>query len=137
MIRTYSELMTIDKFEDRFKYLKMGGKIGEATFGYERYLNQIFYRCDDWKAVRREIIIRDDGCDLGHPDYPIKGIIIVHHLNPITVEDILNRDPKLFDPENLISVAKLTHNAVHFGDESLLPKPLVERFKWDTCPWRT
>lgn len=137
MIRTYSELMTIDKFEDRFKYLKMGGKIGEATFGYERYLNQIFYRCDEWKAVRREIIIRDDGCDLGHPDYSIKGIIIVHHLNPITIEDILNRDPKLFDPENLISAAKLTHNAVHFGDESLLPKPLVERFKWDTCPWRT
>lgn len=137
MIRTYSELMTISSFEERFEYLKLHGKVGESTFGFDRHLNQVLYRCDEWRTVRQEVIIRDNGYDLGHKDYPINGLIIVHHMNPLTIDDILERNPDIFNPEYLISTAKLTHDAVHFGDASLLPKPPVERFKWDTCPWRT
>ena len=136
MIRTYSELIKIPTFEERFEYLKLSGNVGESTFGFDRYLNQILYKCQEWLSARREVIIRDNGCDLAHEDYPIKGLILVHHMNPLTVDDILERNPDIFNPEFLISTAKPTHNAVHFGDASLLPKLPVERFKWDTSPWR-
>ena len=135
MIRTYSELIKIPTFEERFEYLKLSGNVGESTFGFDRYLNQILYKCQEWLSARREVIIRDNGCDLAHEDYPIKGLILVHHMNPLTVDDILERNPDIFNPEFLISTAKPTHNAVHFGDASLLPKLPVERFKWDTSPW--
>lgn len=136
MIRTYSELIKLDTIQERFEYLKLDGYVGETTFGFDRYLNQILYKCKEWLRVRREVIIRDNGCDLAHPDYPIKGIILVHHMNPLSVDDILKRNPDIFNPEFLISTAKQTHNAVHFGDSSLLPQLPVERYKWDTSPWR-
>lgn len=135
-IKTYSELITIPTFIERFRYLKIGGKVGEDTFGYDRYLNQILYRSDEWKSFRRDIIIRDKGCDLACDGYEIIGNILVHHINPITVEDVLRRDPKIFDPENVISTGLNTHNAVHYGDESLLITEPIIRTKNDTCPWR-
>lgn len=136
MIRTYSELMSIRSYEDRYKYLRIGGVVGESTFGFDRWLNQILYKSDPWLEVRDEVISRDDGFDMGHLDYPINGRIIVHHMNPITVEDVLNRNPDIFNPEFLISVAKSTHDAIHFGDSSLLPQPVIERKPYDTSPWR-
>jgi hypothetical protein len=135
-IKTYSELITIPTFIERFRYLKIGGKVGEDTFGYDRYLNQILYRSDEWKSFRRGIIIRDNGCDLACDGYEIIGNILVHHINPITVEDVLRRDPKIFDPENVVSTGLNTHNAVHYGDESLLITEPIIRTKNDTCPWR-
>lgn len=135
-IRTYSELITLPTFEERYRYLKLGGKIGVETFGYDRYLNQILYNSREWERFRDKIIIRDNGCDLALEGFDIHGMIIVHHINPISVEDILRRDPKIFDPENVVSTILNTHNAIHYGDESLLmlaPKP---RFANDTCPWR-
>lgn len=135
-IRTYSELITIPTFIERFRYLKIGGTIGEDTFGYDRYLNQILYRSEEWKRFRRDIIIRDNGCDLACDNYEIIGNILVHHINPITVEDVLRRDPKIFDPENVISTSLNTHNAIHYGDESLLITEPIIRTKNDTCPWR-
>lgn len=136
-IKTYSELMTIPDYLDRYYYLKIGGAVGKETFGHDRWLNQILYSSDEWKDFRREIIIRDNGCDMGHPDYKIIGSITVHHIDPITVQDVLNRDPKIFDPENVISVAaRTTHNAIHYGDESLLVLPPIERRINDTCPWK-
>jgi hypothetical protein len=128
--------MSIGSYEDRYKYLRIGGIVGESTFGFDRWLNQILYKSDSWLEVRDEVISRDDGFDMGHPDYPINGIIIVHHMNPITVEDVLNRNPDIFNPEFLISVAKRTHDAIHFGDGSLLPQPVIERKPYDTSPWR-
>lgn len=136
MIRTYSELMSIGSYEDRYKYLRIGGIVGESTFGFDRWLNQILYKSDPWLEVRDEVISRDDGFDMGHTDYPINGRIIVHHMNPITIEDVLNRNPDIFNPEFLISVAKSTHDAIHFGDSSLLPQPVIERKPYDTSPWR-
>lgn len=138
MIKTYSELITIPTFVERFRYLKIGGRVGEDTFGHDRYLNQILYHCDDWKWFRRDIIIRDKGCDLAHPDYEVPdGLsIIVHHINPITVENVLRRDPCVFDPENAVSTILRTHNAIHYGDESLLDVGLVVRRPNDTCPWK-
>lgn len=136
IFRTYTELMRLPTLEERYEYLRIGGRVGESTFGFDRYLNQLLYKCDEWLSVRDDILIRDDGYDLGHRDYPIKGMILVHHMNPLTVEDILDRNPDIFNPEYLISTAKLTHDAIHFGDSSLLPKPLVERYKYDTSPWR-
>lgn len=140
-IRTYSELITIPTFEERFRYLKLSGKVGEATFGFDRYLNQIFYNSERWKRSKREVIIRDTGlngfcCDLGADGYYIDGIIIVHHMNPITKEDILYETDYLLDPEYLISTAFTTHNAIHYGDENLLYKPPIERQQYDTCPWK-
>lgn len=135
-IKTYSELITIPTFIERYRYLRIGGKVGADTFGYDRYLNQILYRTLDWKSFRRDIIIRDNGCDLGCEGYDITGNVLVHHINPITVEDVLRRDPKIFDPENVISTMLRTHNAIHYGDESLLiTEPLV-RTANDTCPWK-
>lgn len=136
MIKTYSELMSLPTFEERYRYLRIGGKVGEDTFGFDRYLNQIFYKSDEWKSVRNEIIVRDCGCDLGMSDREIFGRIYIHHMNPITKEDILSRSDYLLNPEYLICTSKLTHDAIHYGDESLLITAPVERRKNDTCPWK-
>lgn len=136
MIRTYSELVKIPTFLDRFRYLQLGGQVGVETFGYDRYLNQMLYRTTEWKRFRREVIIRDNGCDLACEGFEIVGKILVHHINPISVEDVLLRDPKVFDPENAISTTLNTHNAIHYGDESLLITEPIERKPNDTCPWR-
>ena len=137
---TYTELSSLSTFEERYAYLKLEGRVGETTFGFDRYLNQQFYHDDkDWKKARNKAIVRDNGCDLGCKDRPIpKGSrIIVHHLNPVTMDDIKTRNPKLFDPENLITTMDSTHNAIHYGDESLLiPTEPTVRSPHDTCPWR-
>lgn len=135
MIRTYSELITIPTFIERYRYLKIGGKVGEETFGFDRYLNQTLYRSPEWKRFRRDIILRDCGCDLACDDREIFGKILIHHIVPITLEDIHRRDPKIFDPDNVISTSLNTHNAIHYGDESLLFE-MVERRPNDTCLWR-
>lgn len=135
-IKTYSELITIPSFMDRFRYLKLGGQVGEDTFGHDRYLNQILYHSPEWKRFRRDIILRDNGCDLGVEGFEIHGKILVHHLNPITIDDILNRSSKVFDPENVISTRHITHNAIHYGCEDLLDIEVVERTPYDTCPWK-
>lgn len=136
IIRTYSELITIPTFEERYRYLKLSGRVGEDTFGFDRYLNQIFYKSNEWLDVRDYVIVRDGGCDLGMPDREIFGKILVHHMNPIRQEDILRRSKWLLDPEYLICTIKNTHDAIHYGDESLLILPPIERKKNDTCPWR-
>lgn len=136
MIRTYSELIKIPTFEERFEYLKLSGAIGEATFGFDRYLNQVFYRSQEWKHIRDCVIFRDNGCDLGIDDRLIRGKILVHHMNPISIQDVENRDRKIFDPEFLICVSHITHNAIHYGDSNLLIKDHVERTPNDTCPWK-
>lgn len=137
IIRTYSELMSLPTFEERYRYLKLNGKVGESTFGFDRYLNQQFYKSDEWRALRDEIIIRDNGCDLGIEDREIKGQrILVHHMNPIAVEDILNLSEFLLNPEYLICVTKNTHDAIHYGDEGLLLTVPLERTLNDTCPWK-
>lgn len=135
-VKTYSELITIPTFIERYRYLKIGGRVGEETFGYDRYLNQILYRSDEWKNFRRDIIIRDEGCDLGCEGHDIYEKKLVHHIDPITVEDVINRHPKIFDPENVITTRLNTHNAIHYGDESLLIIEPIQRTKNDTCPWR-
>lgn len=137
-MKTYSKLITLPTFEERYEYLKLSGVVGKETFGYDRYLNQILYTSDEWRKFRRDIIIRDDGCDLACPGFDIpEGVkILIHHINPITVEDVLNRDPKIFDPENVITTILNTHNAIHYGDASLLTLAPIERSKNDTCPWR-
>lgn len=134
--KRYSELITISTYEERFKYLQLKGAVGNDTFGYDRYLNQILYNSPEWKRLRNQIIIRDNGRDLGCEGYEIYGRILIHHMNPITVEDIVSRDPIVFDPENLICVSHNTHNAIHYSDENLLIMAPVERTKNDTCPWR-
>jgi len=136
MIRTFSELRKFKTFDDRYKYLKLSGVVGESTFGYDRYLNQVLYHSRKWKQTRNSVIIRDEGCDLGVEDYDIYDKIIIHHMNPITMSDIEYERDILYDPEGLICTSSRTHNAIHFGDESLLVKPLIERTKNDTCPWR-
>lgn len=136
MNKCYSELITIPTFIERYRYLRLGGKVGEDTFGFDRYLNQIFYKDPEWIRTRDLVIIRDGGCDLAMPDREILSRILVHHINPITKEDIINRDPKLFDLENLISTVKNTHDAIHYGDENLLIIEPIERSQNDTCPWR-
>ena len=134
--KRYSELSTIPTYEERFKYLQLKGAVGNDTFGYDRYLNQILYNSPEWKRLRNQIIIRDNGRDLGCEGYEIYGRILIHHMNPITVEDVVSRNPIVFDPENLICVSHNTHNAIHYGDENLLIMAPVERAKNDTCPWR-
>ena len=136
IIRTYSELITLPTFEDRFQYLKLNGQVGESTFGFDRYLNQLFYKSDEWIRLRDQIIIRDNGCDLGVEGREIHGRILIHHMNPIRKEDILNRSRYLLDPEFLICTVKRTHDAIHYGDENLLLTIPKERRKNDTCPWR-
>ena len=136
MIRTYSDLIKFPTFEERFEYLKLSGSIGDSTFGFERCLNQILYRSKEWKHIRDCVIFRDNGCDLGIEDRLIGGRIIVHHMNPISIKDVENRDKKIFDPEYLICVSHITHNALHYGDENLLIKDYVERSPNDTSPWK-
>jgi len=137
-IRTYSELIKLETFEERYEYLKLGDKVGEETFGYDRYLNQLLYKSGRWKRTRANVITRDLGCDLGMPDREIpEGVIImVHHMNPITVEDVLNESEFVFDPEYLITTIKITHDAIHYGEKELLYQDPIERSKNDTCPWR-
>ena len=135
-IRTYSEMITLKTYEERFDYLKIGGRVGLETFGYDRYLNQILYNTKQWKKFRQEIIIRDNACDLACEGYEINYRILVHHINPITVEDIINRNPMIFDPENAITTTHRTHNAIHYGDKNLLVLQPMERTPNDTCPWR-
>jgi hypothetical protein len=136
MIRTYTELQRLRTFEERYKYLQLRGVVGESTFGFDRYLNQLLYSAGRWKRTRDKIIIRDNACDLGMDGYDIHNKILVHHMNPITMEDIeLERDT-VYDPEFLICTCMDTHNAIHFGDESLLPKLPVQRKRNDTCPWK-
>lgn len=135
-IRTYSELITIPTFEERFEYLQLKGSVGKDTFGYDRYLNQVLYRSPEWKRLRNQIIIRDCGCDLACDGYDIYGKVLIHHLNPITVEDVLARSRKVFDPDNLVCVSHNTHNAIHYGDVDLLVTGPIIRTKNDTCPWR-
>ena len=135
-IRTYSELITIPTFEERFKYLQLNGAVGEETFGFDRYINQTFYKSREWKRLRDEIIIRDNGCDLGVEGYEIYGRIIIHHMNPISIEDIQSISDFVLNPEYLIATTHNTHNAIHYGDESLLITTPLVRSKNDTCPWR-
>lgn len=135
-IKTYSELITIPTFLERYRYLKIGGRIGEETFGYDRYLNQTLYRSPEWKRFRRDMILRDNGLDLACDGYEIYEKILVHHIDPITPRDVIRRDPKIFDPENVVCVSLNTHNAIHYGDESLLMLDPIVRTKNDTCPWK-
>lgn len=135
-IKTYSELIELPTFMERFRYLKIGGAVGRETFGHDRYLNQILYSSQEWKDFRRDIIIRDNGCDLACEDREIMQRAMVHHIDPITVEDVLRRHPKIFDPENVITTWLRTHNAIHYGDESLLITEPIARTQFDTCPWR-
>ena len=136
VIRTYSELITLPTFEERYRYLRLGGRVGEETFGFDRYLNQVFYKSDEWRSIRDKIIVRDNGCDLGMEDREIMDRILIHHMNPISKEDILYRSKYLLDPEFLICTMKNTHDAIHYGDESLLYTAHIERKPFDTCPWR-
>lgn len=135
-IKTYSELITIPTFEERFEYLQLKGSVGKDTFGYDRHLNQVLYRSPEWKRLRNQIIIRDCGRDLACEGYDIHSKVLIHHLNPITVEDVLARSRKVFDPDNLVCVSHNTHNAIHYGDVDLLVTGPIIRTKNDTCPWR-
>ena len=136
-IRTYSELSKLKTFRERYEYLKLDGIVGEETFGFDRYINQMFYKSEEWKRIRNYVITRDNGCDLGIQDRKIvDSVILVHHMNPITKEDIINKNEILLDPEYLITTIKPTHDAIHYGDESLLAEDLVIRSKNDTCPWK-
>lgn len=135
-IRTYSELIELSSFEDRYNYLKLDGQVGEDTFGFDRYLNQAFYRSKEWKRLRDKIILRDNGCDLGVEGREIYGRVIIHHMNPISVHDIQDATEYLLNPEYLISTTHVTHNAIHYGDERLLITGPIIRSKNDTCPWK-
>lgn len=135
-IRTYSELVTFPTFKERYKYLKLAGTVGEDTFGFDRYLNQAFYKSKEWLDIRNYVIVRDHGCDLGLDGYEIHSRILIHHMNPIMKADILQRSEFLLDPEYLITTVKRTHDAIHYGDDSLLMDAPVERTRNDTCPWR-
>lgn len=136
MRKTYTELLALPSFEQRFNYLKIGGKIGEQSFGGNRYLNQAFYRSAEWKYARDRAIARDLGCDLGIEGCEIFNHLVVHHLNPISLEDIRNRSNALFDLENLICCTDATHKAIHYGSDSFLQTTLIERTPYDTCPWK-
>jgi hypothetical protein len=135
MTRSYSELCQFQTFEDRYRYLALHGEVGRSTFGFDRYVNQQFYVSTQWRHIRHEIIVRDEGCDLGVKGYEIHDRIYIHHINPMTMSAIENDDPMILDPDNLISVTHRTHNAIHYGDERLLPRPLVERKPGDTRLW--
>jgi len=135
-IKTYSELITIPTFIGRYEYLNLNGRVGEVTFGGKRYLNQLLYKSDMWLSFRNKIIIRDNGCDLGIIDREIFSRVTVHHIDPITIEDIMSNHPKVFDPENAITTSDNTHKAIHYGNKNLLVKDLILRRENDTCPWR-
>lgn len=137
IIRTYSELIKLPTFKERFEYLKLGGVIGEETFGFDRYLNQMFYKSREWKKLRNDIIVRDNGCDLAIPDREIiDQTILIHHMNPITKEDILSMTEFVLNPEYLICTILNTHNAIHYGNSDLLYQEPIVRYKNDMCPWR-
>lgn len=137
IIRTYSELKALPTFEERFRYLQLKGSVGKETFGFDRFLNQYLYqRSQQWKEIRDYVITRDNGCDLGIADRSIGGRIMVHHMNPLTIDDIMRESDYVFDPEYLISTSHNTHNAIHYGDESLLITVPVARSRNDTCPWK-
>jgi len=135
MTKRYSELRRLDSFEDRFEYLKMGGTVGHATFGFDRYINQKFYSSGQWKSVRNHVILRDNGCDLGISGYEIHGALLVHHINPMSVESIVEGSPWILDPDYLITTTHDTHNAIHYGDSSLLKVPYSPRAQGDTRLW--
>ena len=135
-LRCYRELIRLKTFDERFEYLKLKGIVGEATFGYDRYLTQLLYTSGEWRRIRRDIILRDNGCDLAVEGYDIPDIIIVHHMNPISVEDLIDFSEDVINPEYLICVSHDTHNAIHYGDKSLLTREPIERKPGDTCPWK-
>lgn len=136
-IKTYSEMIRLSTFEERYEYLRLFGIVGADTFGFDRYLNQAFYKSTEWKKLRHEIIVRDNGCDLAMPGYELYGNIYVHHMNPITIDDINNASEFLLNPEYLVCVSLDTHNAIHYGDKKLIKKKeIVERKRNDTCPWK-
>ena len=134
-IKCYSELRRIETFEDRFDYLELRGVVGESTFGFDRWLNQQFYRSREWKRVRDFVIVRDQGCDLGVPGYEIHTELLVHHINPISADDIKHGDEALLDAEYLVLTSLNTHNAIHYGNKNLLPRPFIERASGDTKLW--
>lgn len=136
MIRSFTELIRLHTFEDRFEYLRLRSNVGESTFGFERYVNQSFYRSVQWKQVRDKVIARDMGLDLGCDGYEIYDRVIIHHMNPMAVEDITHANEDILDPEYLITTTHRTHNAIHYGDKSLIRQPLVERRPGDTSLWR-
>lgn len=137
MIRTYSELIQLGSFEERFNYLKLHGNVGYETFGFDRYLNQKFYKSAEWKHIRDIVIVRDMGCDMALRGYDIGGKIIIHHMNPMSIEDLETNPSLLLDPEFLVCVSQETHNAIHYGDDSILNKnKFEERVPNDTIPWR-
>lgn len=136
MLKTYSELIKLPTFEERFQYLRLDGCVGQETFGFDRYLNQVFYRSKEWKSIRDRIIVRDNGCDLGMEGFDIYGRILIHHMNPIAAKDIIDRTDFLLNPDYLITTCHNTHNAIHYGDESLLIVAPVERRSNDTCLWK-
>lgn len=135
-LKSYRNLILLPTILDRFEYLRIKANVGDPTFGFDRFINQDFYQSREWRQVRMKVIARDEGCDLGVPEYPIGGKVIIHHINPITAEDIENASDLLFDMDNLICVSESTHNAIHFGDETLLPAEPIIRMPGDTCPWR-
>lgn len=133
----YNELSSLSTFEERYDYLRTNSKVGTDKFGFDRYLNQRFYQSAEWKKVRDEVIIRDNGCDMGLKDYPIRGKIYIHHIVPLTLDDVSNNSDSMLDPDNLVCVSMATHNAIHYGDSTIVKdKNLVERSANDTCPWR-
>jgi hypothetical protein len=134
-IRSYSDLLQLATLEQRFKYLALRGGVGDSTFGFDRYINQQFYRSRQWRQVREHVIVRDLGCDLGVDGYQIHNRLVIHHMNPMQVDDIADGDPSILDPEFLITTTHQTHNAIHYGDERLLPKPIVARRRGDTKLW--
>lgn len=135
MERTYSELSRLETFEERYEYLKLNGVVGQPTFGYDRWINQQFYTSREWRHLRHHVIVRDNGCDLGIDGYDIHSKVIIHHINPMTPNGIIHRDEGILDPEFLITTSHMTHNAIHYGDERLLPRPFVERRRGDTKLW--
>lgn len=135
MIKSYQEMIQFDKFLDRFNYLQLNGRVASETFGDQRYLNQTLYRSAEWKRIRNRVIVRDNGCDLADPTRPIYGNILIHHINPITVSDILERNPIIFELDNLVCVSPMTHKAIHYGSADLLMKDPIERKPGDTVLW--
>lgn len=136
LTKSYRNLILLPTFKERFEYLKLAGTVGESTFGFDRYLNQRFYQSREWRQFRSKVIARDEGNDMGIKDYPISGTVIIHHINPLSVKDFEEQTDLLFDMNNVICVSHNTHEAIHYGDESLLPKDPIERKPNDTIPWR-
>jgi hypothetical protein len=135
MFRRYSELMRLHTFEERYDYLRLGGIVGTSTFGFDRYINQDFYRSREWRSVRDQTIVRDNGCDLGIDGYEIHGNLLVHHMNPMTADDVVHGESWIVNPEFLITTTNDTHNAIHYGNQSLLKTPFVPRVPGDTKLW--